>query len=286
VPVEFSLAQTCAPVHWGKGRWPNQDWIDGYLVSIGTESGGTTIREVRQPFADAPIQITSNRDTDPTIWAQAVLGVFRDTPKFDDVVVNSIQATYPGMRPFSNGSLFDGIVTAIIGQSISVQAAAVTERKLAELYSRGVDLAGRRFWPMPTAEQLANSDGTRVRLSGVTQRRADAIVDIARRFVSGALPHDVAHMAADEVYEMVLSLPLVGKWTAESVLLWGLGSDDSYPVGDVALLRACRLAWNQPELTHGEMNQLSEAWRPFRSWASRLLWLNLFGPAPGAIEVR
>jgi 3-methyladenine DNA glycosylase/8-oxoguanine DNA glycosylase len=78
----------------------------------------------------------------------------------------------------------------------------------------------------------------------------------------------------------LLALPLVGRWTAESVLLWGLGADDAYPTGDVALLRAARLAYGQPDMTHSELNALAEAWRPGRSWAARWLWLNLFGPAP------
>ena len=36
VPIEtnaesYSLAETCAPVAWGRGRWPNVDWFDGGL---------------------------------------------------------------------------------------------------------------------------------------------------------------------------------------------------------------------------------------------------------------
>src|SRR3712207_6971184 len=37
-------------------------------------------------------------------------------------------------------------------------------------------------------------------------------------------------------------------WTAESTLLWGLGAADAFPTGDVALLRAARVAYGRPEL--------------------------------------
>ena len=83
------------------------------------------------------------------------------------------------MRPYSNGNLFEGIVTAIIGQSISVQAAAVTERKLAALFADPIAFGERQYWPEPTVEQLADVSPQLVRQSGVTQRRADAIVHIA-----------------------------------------------------------------------------------------------------------
>jgi 3-methyladenine DNA glycosylase/8-oxoguanine DNA glycosylase len=185
------------------------------------------------------------------------------------------------MRPFSNGNLFEGIITAIVGQSISVQAAAVTERKLAAVFTPPFTLGPRQYWPTPTAEHLANADPALVRTSGVTQRRADAIVAIARMAVAGQLLADVTQSAdAGALFEGLLELPLVGRWTAESVLLWGLGADDAYPAGDVALLRAARLAYGKPEMSHAEMDVLADGWRPWRSWASRWLWLNLFGPAP------
>jgi DNA-3-methyladenine glycosylase II len=106
-------------------------------------------------------------------------------------------------------------------------------------------------------------------------------VAIARIGCEGGLIGEQAALADEEAaLAALIALPQVGRWTAESVLLWGLGVDDAYPIGDVALLRAARLAYGRPELTHAEMNTLSEGWRPGRSWAARWLWLHLFGPAP------
>ena len=226
--------------------------------------------------------LTTNRpELDHQAWADSVLGVRRVPPDIADPTVAAIAVRYPGMRPYSNGNLFEGIVTAIVGQSISVQAAAVTERKLAALFTAPVEHGRRAYWPSPTAEQLANATPELVRTSGVTQRRADAIVAIARMAVEGLLlDPDTASDDDRAIYQAVLRLPQVGRWTAESVLLWGLGADDAYPIGDVALLRAVRLAYARPELTHTEMDALSDSWRPGRSWAARWLWLNLFGPAP------
>jgi DNA-3-methyladenine glycosylase II len=120
-----------------------------------------------------------------------------------------------------------------------------------------------------------------VRRSGVTQRRADAIVRIARMMTENqSLLSSVDRCDEQELIQSLVNLPQVGRWTAESVLLWGLGVDDAYPIRDVALLRAARLGYDQPGMTHGDMDHLSDDWRPGRSWAARLLWLNLFGPAP------
>ena len=281
----FSLAQTVAPVAWGGGRWPNQDWIQGAAILVSADRAGHIIRHVTSAQSDASLLVfrTNRPELDHQDWTDRVLGARRIAPAIADPVIAAIAARYSGMRPFSNGDLFDGIVTAIVGQSISVQAAAVTERKLAALFREPIEYGDRQYWPSPSAEQLANADPAYVRLAGVTQRRANAIVAIAKLAVNGQLAPALDD-ASDEhlIYESVLRLPQVGRWTAESVLLWGLGADDAYPVGDVALLRAARLAYGRPEMTHTEMNSLSDGWRPGRSWAARWLWINLFGPAPDA----
>lgn len=75
------------------------------------------------------------------------------------------------------------------------------------------------------------------------------------------------------------TLPLVGPWTAASALLWGPGEPDAYPRGDVVLLRAARLAYDQDEMTMNDLDRIAEGWRPYRAIASRLLWTGLLGPA-------
>ena len=279
----YSLPETCAPVAWGGGRWPGQDWIDGHLIDVGQDREGIAIREVSQPSrGEAVVVVRSNRSPDDDIaWSKRVLATDRLPPAGADPVLRAVAERFPGMRPWSNGDLFEGVVTAIVGQSISVQAAAVTERKLCALFSEPVEHWGRRFWPMPTVAQLAEADPATIRLSGVTGRRATAIVTIAGIALDGGLISTEAALV-DEAAALatLMSLPQVGQWTAESVLLWGLGVDDAYPVGDVALLRAARAAYRQPAMSHAEMNALAEGWRPARSWAARWLWLHLFGPAP------
>ncbi|HET7055323.1 MAG TPA: hypothetical protein VFI12_02610, partial [Thermomicrobiales bacterium] len=239
-------------------------------------------RIVSQATGEDRLNLETDRpELDHQDWAERVLGIHRARPAFTDPVIRGLADRFPGMRPFSNGDLFEGIVTAIVGQSVSVQAAAVTERKLAELFAEPITVGGRSYWPSPTRHQLANSEPEIVRRSGVTQRRADAIVRIARMMTENqSLLSSVDRCDEQELIQSLVNLPQVGRWTAESVLLWGLGVDDAYPIRDVALLRAARLGYDQPEMTHGDMDHLSDDWRPGRSWAARLLWLNLFGPAP------
>jgi len=283
VELPFSLAVTCGPVAWGRGRWPNVDWIDGTLVWVGWEDGNLVFRLVNQSHDDdSALSIfgSASQDLDRP-WANDVLGLGADLPSPIDPIVDEIGARFPGLRPWANGSLYEGFIGAIVGQSISVASAAVTEARLAALFNDGIALSGRRFWPLPRLRELAAAAPALVRTSGVTWRRAEALVKGAQAFLDGQLPTD-DHARADPMVARtaLLNLSLVGPWTAESVLLWGLGLGNAYPPRDVALLRAARLAYERPDLDHPGLNALADTWAPHRAWAARWLWVALLGAAP------
>jgi 3-methyladenine DNA glycosylase/8-oxoguanine DNA glycosylase len=286
VPIAsgFSLAQTCGPVAWGKGRWPSIDWLDGLLVWYGWEDGQLVVRSFRQ--TKGGLELCGGNPNFDLDWLNRYLGFSAETPKFVDGALAQLQARFAGLRPYSNGSIFEGLVTSIVGQSITVAGAAVTERKLSALFADSNESHRRLFWPFPRTDQLADASPELIRQSGVTWRRAEAIVATARAEIAGELPStEEAFSDPDEARRRLRALPLVGPWTAESTLLWGIGLADAHPTGDIALLRATRTILNQPDLDLKSLDRLAENWRPWRAWAARYLWTALLGTADGA-EIR
>jgi 3-methyladenine DNA glycosylase/8-oxoguanine DNA glycosylase len=282
IPIDdsFSLSQTCGPVAWGRGRWPSVDWHRDGLTWVGWEGARVVWRTVRPAAAGSLVVVGTASEAADRDWATSVFGLDQQVPILNDPVVRRLQDRYPGLRPWSSGSLFEGLISSIVGQSISVAAAAVTEARLAALFAAPLDLEGRRYWPMPRVDQLAEAEPALIRTSGVTSRRAEAIVVAARAFLDGEYPHSGG--TPEAIRAALRRLPLVGPWTAESALVWGLGDGDAYPSGDVALLRAVRRAYALLELDLKGMDRLSEGWRPARGWAARYLWTDLLGVAEPA----
>ena len=278
----YSLAQTCGPVAWSRGRWSNLDWIDGALIWLGTENDIVVHRRVEQVGASLVVAGTADpaRDRD---WLARTQGIDQSMPVFTDPVVMDLANQLPGLRPHASGSLFDSLIGCIVGQSITVAAAAVVESRICALFHPGVEIFGRVFYAHATPETLAQASPAGIRATGVTWRRAEAIVAIARMAADGAMPSEGEAVAnPNETRRWLRSLPLVGPWTAESVLVWGMAEGDAYPPGDAALLRATKRAYAFDVLDHKGLNLLSEQWRPARGWAARLLWTALLGPAPGS----
>jgi len=278
---EFSLAQTCGPAAWVGHRSPRHQWHAGTLTSVEWEGDRVVWRKVRQrPAGGLDIMGTASAGCDAD-WAHRVLGTGIRLPEYSDPTVAALAREYPGLRPMGDGSLFEGLITSIAGQSISVAAAAVTQAKLSRSFSEPVTVDGRDYWPLPTAAQLAEAPLELIRQSGVTWKRAEAIRGVAERQLRGELPSDAdARCEPERVVKALVGLPGIGRWTAESAVLWGVGAPDAHPTGDVALLRAAKAAYARPDLTLKTLDLLAEAWRPARALAARLLWTKLFGPAP------
>ncbi len=281
VPEPFSLAETCGPVYWTTGRSPRHAWREGRLTWIGWEGERIVWRSAVQT---GPTDIDIKGAGAPALdaaWGRAVLGADIPLPAYHDPAIAALATRFPGLRPYCDGSVFDGIVTAIVGQSISVAAAAVTQARLAALFAEPTVIDGVAFRPLPHPAQLAGATAELIRSSGVTWRRAAAIRFAAGELLAGNLPTDqFAREQPEATVTGLMKLPLIGRWTAESVVLWGVGAPNAHPTGDVALLRAARAAYGQPDLTLKELDALAERWQPARGLAARLLWTDLFGPAP------
>lgn len=283
VPKAFSLRNSVGPAVWVGNRSPRHAWIDDALAWLGREQEQPVTRIVhqRQP-GDVQIAGSANADLGER-WVRDVLMVSATVESWSDPVLAEIASRFPGLAPYSDGSLFDGLVTSIVGQSISVASAAVTQRRLAFLFDEGVELHGRLFAPLPSAGMLAEASVELIRSSGVTTRRADALKRIGRLAADGEFPSDdEARRGPESVEAALLDLPQVGKWTAASAVHWGVGAPDAWPPGDVALLRAARFGFDNDGLTMQVIDRMAEAWRPYRGVAARLLWMNLFEARPYA----
>jgi AraC family transcriptional regulator of adaptative response / DNA-3-methyladenine glycosylase II len=214
------------------------------------------------------------RDAD---WVERVLGTRADCPDFGDPVIAELAVIHRGFRPWASGSLFEGAVSAIVGQSISVAAAATTEQRLFAIFHPPVELAGRLLWPAPQPEQLAECQAGVIRGCGVTMKRAEALVAAGRAFAENVI-RDVkpGDSGADVEADKLLAISGIGPWTVRSTLLWGLAEADAHPTGDVALLRCARRHY--AHLTGlKDLDIQSDEWRPARGWAARLLWLDGLG---------
>ena len=198
-------------------------------------------------------------------------------PRFGVEPLDVLALAHEGMKAWAAGSLYEGVVSSVVGQSISVASAAVTEARLYALFGDGLVVDGRPFWAPPRPDRLAAADVGLVRTSGVTTKRAEALIEVGRLFADGELREpDGPDFDRNSAVKKLLAISGVGPWTVRSAFLWGLGDPDAHPSGDVALLRAVKR--RLPRVTTlKELDKAAADWAPHRGWAARLFWLDLLG---------
>lgn len=97
---------------------------------------------------------------------------------------------------------------------------------------------------------------------------------IARAQVSGLCDFEgLRHLSDDEAGAALMQIKGIGRWTAETYLMFCEGRLDVFPGGDVALQEALRWADGAAtRLNERQVYQRAEAWKPYRGVAAHLLW--------------
>ena len=163
---------------------------------------------------------------------------------------------------------FGTLVFQVIGQQLSVRA---TRAILGRLDQR---FAGR----LPSPAELLAVDPQVLRDSGMSARKGTTLRALAERFVDGRLSDEaLAGMTDDEIDAALTAVPGIGPWTAHGFLILALDRPDVLLSGDLALRRAVARAYGFDHLpTEGEMAEVAERWRPYRSLAVSYLFASEF----------
>ena len=169
----------------------------------------------------------------------------------------------------ASGDLFRTLLNAIVGQQISVAAAASIWRRLLDAY------------PGLPPEALAEAAEETLREVGLSRQKARYIIGIAADLSqrSGGIAH-LAELDDQEVLDELTKLKGVGPWTAHMVLIFGLTRPDVLPIGDIGLLRSAAKNYGWPDDAglkelQQRLEAQAEGWRPFRTVASWYLWRDL-----------
>lgn len=183
-----------------------------------------------------------------------------------DPVLAPAVARQPGLRV---PGAFDGFelgVRAILGQQITVKAATTLGGRFAEAFGEAVATPYAELMRVaPSAQRMAEASEAEIAALGIARPRARSILALANEVASGGL---VLGAGGDppRAMERLVSLPGIGPWTAGYIAMRALRWPDAFPKDDLVLRK--RLGG----VTAAHADAQSQAWRPWRSYATLHLW--------------
>jgi len=156
---------------------------------------------------------------------------------------------------------FEALARIVLGQQLSESAATAIVARV----ERDIGLAPEAI--------LAASDEA-MRTAGVSGRKSEYLRGIAKAVLSEELNLDALDtLDDDEVVKRLMRVRGVGRWTAQTFLLFALRRPDVVVLDDVGIRTAAgRLLGLGRPASASELAQAAELWRPHRSAATLYLY--------------
>jgi DNA-3-methyladenine glycosylase II len=209
-----------------------------------------------------PVQIggLAPEVTRPAYWDKACA----DLVKRDRILKKLIPKFGP-VHLLSRGDPFVTLARSVVGQQISVAAAQA-------VWAR-VEAACPKLVP----QQFIKLGLEKLTACGLSKRKAEYVLDLARHFVSGALHVGKWTSMDDEaVIAELTQIRGIGRWTAEMFLIFNLSRPDVLPLDDLGLIRAISVNYFSGEpVTRSEAREVAANWEPWRTVATWYMWRSL-----------
>ncbi|MBX0285351.1 DNA-3-methyladenine glycosylase family protein [Haloarcula salinisoli] len=155
--------------------------------------------------------------------------------------------------------LFRRLVVSICRQQVSMASAAATRDRLFEAVE------------MTPAGVLA-ADDTLLEEAGLSRQKTRYVNEVAAAFEEqGYSVEYFDGLADDAVRDELTAITGVGEWTANMQLLFSLGREDVFPVGDLGVRKGFTNVVGEG-YSRSEMVEYAKRWAPYRSYATLYLW--------------
>ena len=160
---------------------------------------------------------------------------------------------------------FETLARSIVGQQISVKAAASIWSKL------------EKRWGNITPETIVRRRMSSLRACGLSESKATYIKNIATFFVEQNVQKRYwKKISADEARAQLLAIKGVGEWTWQMFAIFYLKQPDILPLGDLGLVNAIHKHYaNGKSLRKDQLERVTDVWRPWRTVATWYLWRSI-----------
>jgi DNA-3-methyladenine glycosylase II len=186
--------------------------------------------------------VLTGRDLPPsarqsvTRTLERLLGIRIDLSEFYEFSagharLNELAMRFQGLKPPRFATVFEGLVNGISCQQLTLTVGIIFLNRLAKRYGLAFSPG---LYAFPRPEDLASLYPSDLRPLGYSGSKSRALIGVARSIVGGQLDlEELTKLSNTQCVERLVALRGVGRWTAEYVLLRGLGRIDVFPGDDV-----------------------------------------------------
>jgi DNA-3-methyladenine glycosylase II len=196
---------------------------------------------------------------------------FRRLAESDERLAGLIDP-FLGFKPPRLPSVFETLLNGIACQQLSLQVGMHLLNRLCDAYGSAV--GENHAFPRPS--DLASASPARLRPLGFSGNKSRVILTVARAIAEGRLNlEELEALETTDAFDRLVALKGIGRWTAQYVLLRGLGRVDVFPADDVGSQNKMqRWLHRKQRPDYEKMYRILAPWRPYRGLLYFFLLLN------------
>jgi len=272
--LDLTVWALCRRPHYLVDRWDGRTYrrvlvVDEQPLEVAVTQTGP---------AEAPLLRVEVSNSHPHWeWASIIadqlvkmLGLHLDLAPFyrlaeQDDRLRPLAQRWRGFKPPRFSSVFEALVNAIACQQLSLTRGIHLLNRLAATYGPALPGEGESWPGFPRPVDLADLAPEALRDLGFSRNKGAALIELARCF-RNCRPNleNSGTLGKSEAMNRLRAFKGVGRWTAEYVLLRGLGRWSVFPGNDVGARRRLQ-AWlqlSEPPDYQG-VRRLLAGWHPY-----------------------
>ena len=179
----------------------------------------------------------------------------------DPVLSKIISATPNNQYLTINKKPFETLANAIIGQQISVMAAASILRKL------------NNKIPSISAKNINKLHHMTLKSCGLSRQKILYLKILSNMCTcKPTLFTDLKHLSNNDIIDELTKLKGIGEWTAQMYLIFQLNRQDVVPMLDIGFINSFKKIYKINDIKSKKSEQILQSWKPYSTVAVWYIW--------------
>lgn len=182
-----------------------------------------------------------------------------------DPKLRELAEKYRGLKPVRFPTVFETLANAFACQQFTLAAGLQLLNRLAKRGTVALKTEGGTVFGFPEPSDLVRISSRSFRNIGFSRQKTRAFHDLSRDILARRLDFQtLTNSTNQDAIKLLLALRGVGRWTAEYVLLRGLGRLDVFPGDDVGAQNGlAKWLHRSRPMNYASVRRALDRWQPY-----------------------
>lgn len=189
---------------------------------------------------------------------------FYDLTKMNQVI-HPLVLKFRGVKPPRFPTIFEALVNAISCQQLSLDAGISILNNLVKYCGKSFKEQDHIYYAFPEPSEIMKCDYEDLMKLGFSRNKSETLIRLSSEIYNNKeIFHNIEQMSNEDVIKLLCSFKGIGRWSAEYVLLRGLGRTDCIPGDDVAVQKNVKnLLKLRKHPEYDRIKKIETQWHPY-----------------------